>query len=65
MKPRSVSRISAPAMRASMTSIITRQPTNWMSELSMPGRLFARPCCTVETSFVMRLKISPCVLREK
>ena len=42
------------AMRHSVTNIIIRQPTNCVA------RLFVSPCWSVDTSFVIRLKISPC-----
>ena len=37
-----------------------RQPTNCVDALMMVGRLLVSPCCRVETSLVMRLRISPC-----
>ena len=48
------------ASRHSVTNIIIRQPTNCAAALIIVGRLFVRPCCKVETSFVIRLSISPC-----
>ncbi len=43
----------------SVTNIIIRHPTNCVAALIMVGRLLVMPCCSVETSFVIRLRISP------
>ena len=48
------------AMRHSVTNIIIRQPANCVAALMMVGRLLVSPCWSVDTSFVMRLKMSPC-----
>ncbi len=48
------------AIRHSVTNIIMRQPTNCVAALMMVGRLLVSPCWSVDTSFVMRLKMSPC-----
>ena len=58
--PRIVTPMETSASRHSVTNIIRRQPTNCVAALMIVGRLFVSPCCRVETSFVMRLRMSPC-----
>ena len=42
-----------------------RQPINCVAAEIIVGRLFVSPCCSVETSFVIRLSISPCEFSAK
>jgi len=58
--PKNVMNSEMSASRHSVTNIIIRQPTNCAAALIIVGRLFVRPCCKVDTSFVIRLSISPC-----
>ena len=64
-RPTTVTHSAASAMRHSVTNIMMRQPTNCVAALMMVGRLLVRPCWSVETSFVMRLRMSPCEWRLK
>ena len=52
-------------MRHSVTNIMMTQPVSWATALIMDGRLLDRACCSVLTSFVTRLRISPCAMRLK
>ena len=58
--PTSVIASETSASRHSVTNIMMRHPTNCMAAEMMVGRLLVRPCWSVETSFVMRLRMSPC-----
>ena len=48
------------ASRHSVTNIMIRQPINCVAALMMVGRLLVSPCWSVDTSLVMRLRMSPC-----
>ena len=64
-KPIIVAAMAASAMRHSVTNIMMTQPVSWATALIMDGRLLDRACCSVLTSFVTRLRISPCAMRLK
>ena len=59
-RPISVMPSEVSARRHSVTNIMMRQPVNCVTALIIVGRLFVSPCWSVETSFVMRLRMSPC-----
>ena len=59
LKPSTVTRIAASAIRHSVTNIMMRQPINCAPELIMEGRLLDSVCWRVLTSLVTRLRMSP------
>ena len=63
--PTSVMPSAASARRHSVTNIMMRQPINCVAAEMIVGRLLVRPCWSVETSLVMRLRISPCAWKLK
>ena len=50
---------AADAILHSVTNIMIRQPANCATALMMDGRLLESACCSVLTSLVTRLRISP------